>query len=297
MEALMGLGLSQLEAEVYVVLLTHPSSTGYRVAQQLGKAAAGVYKALDALTQRGAVLVEDEESRRCVAVPPEELVGQIERAFEAKRRTASAALRRIEREDRDVRLHRLRSFEHVVERAQRMLERAEQVAVIDVFPDALPLVKDGVEAAHARGVRVLAQVYRDDPLAATMRVVAPDAEHLIARWRASWLNLVVDAREHLLSFLDCGARRVVHATWTNSAYLSVVYYNGVTSELALDALGSAIERGADADELRAVWDRYMREVSRNTPLGVHELRHDAPASTSPPNKRRDRATRARRTKE
>ena len=80
-QALQTLGFSALEASIYSFLLTESTATGYRIAQALGKPVANTYKGIQALQAKGAVLVEDGSTRLCRAVPPDELMGQMERAF------------------------------------------------------------------------------------------------------------------------------------------------------------------------------------------------------------------------
>src|SRR5688500_1986290 len=58
-QALQDLGFTGLEAEVYAALLEGSPVTAYRVAQQVGKAAANVYKAVESLRRKGAILVDD----------------------------------------------------------------------------------------------------------------------------------------------------------------------------------------------------------------------------------------------
>lgn len=51
----MDLGFTGLEADVYTALLAESPTTGYRVAQALGKAVANTYKAIASLEAKRAV--------------------------------------------------------------------------------------------------------------------------------------------------------------------------------------------------------------------------------------------------
>src|SRR5215468_10366506 len=94
-DALTRLGFTALEAEVYTFLLGEPGATGYRIAQGIGKPVANTYKALESLQRKGAILVEDDESRRFRAVPAEELLLGLERDFAQTRAQAARALARL----------------------------------------------------------------------------------------------------------------------------------------------------------------------------------------------------------
>lgn len=87
-QALPDLGLNQLEAEVYAVLLRESPATGFRLAQILDKSAAGIYKALESLANQG-VELDNGRTRRCRAIPSREFLAQPERRSTGRRRADS----------------------------------------------------------------------------------------------------------------------------------------------------------------------------------------------------------------
>lgn len=277
------LGFSLLEAEVYVLLLQHPSSSGYRIAQELGKAAAGIYKALDALAKRGAVVVDDDGTKSWRAVPAPEMLAQMERGYRRRHQAAAKSLANLGAAAADERVYRLKSFNQVVERARHMLGTAKETAVVDLFPACVDLVREDVARATERGVRVMAKLYAPAELRVSYKVVTPAAERLLEAWRGGdWLNVVIDAEEHLLALLHCADERVHQAVWTSSTYLSILYYSGISSEIGLDALGAAIERGARPDEINKLYRRHRQELSAVRPLGFLHLRSQLQLSDADP---------------
>src|SRR6516162_713654 len=157
--SLTGLGFTELEAEVYVALLQHSPATGYRVAQAIGRPVANTYKAIESLQHKGAVLVDEGTSRLCRAVPAEELLAQLERSFQRRRQEAANALAALRAAPEDDRVYQLQSVAQVFERCRRMLEGCEEAAVLDVFPKPLEELREAVEAAAQRGVRVAVKAY------------------------------------------------------------------------------------------------------------------------------------------
>src|SRR5688572_20917974 len=91
-ETLVSLGFTPLEAEVYTFLLKESPATGYRVAQALGRPVSGVYKTLESLAAKGALLADEGGSKLCRAVPYDELLSQMERSFQRRKAAAAAAL-------------------------------------------------------------------------------------------------------------------------------------------------------------------------------------------------------------
>ena len=92
---LVELGFSEGEAAAYVLLLQHSPATGYRVARSIGRSFSNAYQILELLERRGAVLVETGERRLYRAIPIEELLDQMERAFKTRRRQAAEALKEV----------------------------------------------------------------------------------------------------------------------------------------------------------------------------------------------------------
>lgn len=269
--ALEALGFTALEAEVYVLLVERPGSTGYRVAQELGKAAAGIYKALDSLSRKGAVVVAEGESKAWRAVPPNEMLAQLERQQHEQRAEARDALASLTLPASDERIYRLTTFDQVLERARQLLARAQDDAIVDLFPAAAELLAEDVARAKARGVVVSAKLYAPAELDASFTIVTPDAERLLRAWKADWLNVVIDAREHLLALLDCERQHVYQAVWSSSSYLSVLYHSGLKSEIGMDALGAAIMAGRSNEELLNLRQRLSTLFTKRAPAGAREL--------------------------
>jgi len=91
-DALTSLGMNDLDAEVYLFLLPSEPMTAYRIGQSIGRPTANVYKAVESLARRGAVVVEDGEQRTVRAVAPDDLARQLERDFRASLDRAKSAL-------------------------------------------------------------------------------------------------------------------------------------------------------------------------------------------------------------
>lgn len=263
--ALIDLGFTGLEAEVYTALTQNPPMTGYRVAQVLGKPAANIYKAIESLQAKGAVVVDEGANRVCQAMPAEELLGVLDRNFRESRERAAAALADLERVPTDDRVYQLRSRQQVIERCRRMLGRAERVALVDAFPAPLEELRPEAEATAARGVVVAVKAYELTSFSEVEVFVDSEGHEVIERWPGQWVNVVVDGREHLLALLTRDGLGVHQAVWSESPYLSWVYHSAVAGELVLADVEKRIAEGASAKELRSIPSRYRRIVARDAP--------------------------------
>jgi sugar-specific transcriptional regulator TrmB len=282
-QALVAFGFTALEAEVYVFLVQESPATGYRVAQGIGKPVANTYKAIASLQAKGAILVEEGASRRCRAVPADELLQRLERRFQESRQRAALALSTLKASPDDDRVYHLRTWEQVAERSRQMLARCEQVAVLDLFPGPLEELRPAITQAAARGVRVLVKAYAPAQIERAEVVVNPRGYRVLKRWAGQWLNLVTDGRESLLAFLTRDGKGVHQALWSGSAYLSWVYHSAVGGETILTAVEQSLGKGATGAELRELI-RSHHDLFRPALPGYQELRRrfgDAGPATAP----------------
>src|SRR5260370_16055474 len=87
-ERLIELGFSHYEARAYVGLLGQPPITGYALSNVTGIPQPKVYETLRRLARKGAAIPIEGEPVRFVALPPAQLLAQLETAFH--RRLAGA---------------------------------------------------------------------------------------------------------------------------------------------------------------------------------------------------------------
>lgn len=264
-QALVNLGLTRLEAEIYAHLLQESPATGYRIAAGIGKPAANTYKAIDTLAAKGAIIVDEGQSRLCRAVAPDELLGHLERTFKARRDQALDSLSSLPVSPSDDRVYQIKSTDQVLERCRQMIGGAEQIVLADLFPEALEDLAAELQAAAARGLRVAVKAYR--PVALTGPEVWVDlhGEEIMTRWPGRWLNVIVDGAQYVQAFLSRDGSRVHQAVWSGSAYLAWVYHSAFGSEFALAALAQMMHNQATTGELKAWLERHRKAMGPDAP--------------------------------
>jgi sugar-specific transcriptional regulator TrmB len=261
-QSLVDLGFTRLEADIYAFLLGNSPATGYRISQAIGKPAANVYNAVQSLEKKRAVLVEETAARSCRAVPVEELAARMQRHFLDKKTILETAFAGLDPAKGDDRIYPLRSPEQVFEKCRRMLENAREIVVVDAFPGALGVLKKDVEKAASRGVRIAVNAYHPVQIRGVRLFERPDGGRVIKRWPGEWINMVKDGEEYVLALLDGDLRGVIQAVWSESPYLSWVYYSALMSELELGGFRRRIMEGSDAAGLK----KYMEACERFFPL-------------------------------
>ena len=245
--ALQGLGFSEIEALVYAYLVGREPATGYRISHGIGKPTANTYKAIASLVQQGAVQVDEGGSRLIRAVPPDELLAGLEQRARKMREAARAALADRSSDVVDDRVYTLRAPDQVLERARAMLARAREIVLGDLFPGPLEALAGDLAAAASRGVRVVVKVYSPLDVPGVAEVPEADAARALAEWPGQQLSLVVDAEEHLLALLDASLASVHQAVWSRSTFLSCLHHNHVAMEVLHTAWkGRGSLAGADS---------------------------------------------------
>lgn len=267
---LTSLGLNELEAEVYVALLTQPSLTGYKLGKLLNKPAANVYKALDALARKGAVMLEEGSSQLCRAVPVQEFINQLERDFLDKTRQACQSLSHLKPVPADEKSYQLLSAPLVLERCRQMLQQCTTIAVIDVFPEPLEAIREDIGKAVARGVEVYLQVYRETQVEGTHLVLTSLAEMAIEYWSSQQLNVVIDGKEYLLALFNQDASEVYQATWSRNLYVSSMLHAGFSNEHILHRIRTLSGTEAFPERLHEILKQQKFLSNSNVP-GVKEL--------------------------
>jgi sugar-specific transcriptional regulator TrmB len=251
-EALVDLGFSRLEAEVYLLLLRESPVTGYRIAQAIHRPAANVYKAIESLSAKGAVLVDDGSTRMCRAVPHAELLRQLAARFAERRSRAAKELSGVGRGPRDERIYQLGAREQVLTRTREILGRARQVVLVAAHPSLADVLAADLERTASRGVDVAIKTYRPVDIRGVEVVVSIQSEEVANSWPGMELNLVADGSEHVLALLAHQGDGVLQAVYSASLYLSVAHHNGLAAELALTSLAGRVLAGASIAELQRV---------------------------------------------
>ncbi len=264
-EALVAMGFTCLESEVYAHLAKIHMATGYKIAQALTKPAANTYKALESLEKKGAIQVEEGKNRLCSAVPLNELISALDANFQTNKAALAKSFAKRARPTSAEGIYRLRSYTQVLERARAMLERCREVVIIDAFPRPLEALSADVIAALERGVTVGVLTYAPTKISGAHTVVSPVAGSTLKRWSGEWLNLVIDGVEYVHSYVDGQNHEVVEAAWTNNVQLALVYYSAVLSELML----ATVEQQAKADSSLAQQIRKLRSKFMPDCLPAH----------------------------
>ncbi len=241
-EKLVNIGFNKLEADVYIYLLSNPPATAYKIGKQINKPTANVYKAIDSLSLKGAVIVEDNKNKLCKAINPEEFIKLYEKEILERTQKAKITLGNLKNEHQDQRSYSIESVPLVFERFNTMMKKCTTIAVVDAFPKALEKVVDCIEEAIQRGVEVYVEAYRPIEIKGANIICANIGEKALKYWKSQQLNLVIDGEEHLMALMDDDLENVKQATWSNNIYSSCILHAGRLHEQTVMKISSLAEK-------------------------------------------------------
>ena len=269
-DILINIGFNRLEAEVYVHLLTHPPSTAYKIGKLINKPTANVYKAIDALAKKGAVLIENNKNKSCKAVNPDEYLNLYERNISEKTKVAKKFLKTFNNEFINEKSYSIESVPLVFERFRTMMRKCKTIAVIDAFPKALNSVIDSIEAAVNRGIDVYIEAYAPIKIKGADVTCANIGEQALEHWKSQQLNLIIDGEEHLIALMDNNLDTVIQATWSNNLYMSCILHAGRLHEQTTMKILSKIDKLNFEDEVKNILDQQKYFYNTNIP-GFNKL--------------------------
>jgi sugar-specific transcriptional regulator TrmB len=252
-KSLESLGLTQMEALAYTYLVANPSSTGYRVARGIGKPTANVYRALESLGRKGAVLQDRGATPSFRALAPDDLLARLEHDFMARKSAAAEKLATLQPDEGDERIYALDSADQVLTRARIMLASSRRLMLMDASITHAVTLEDEIAEARARRVRVLiragarfaAAAHRDTLLSAS----APPGT-------LPFLRIVSDAREVLLASFVHEQTRTREGFWTRSTLLARSMHDALAAELCCTRIELMMEDGLSVDEVEAVMEEW-----------------------------------------
>jgi len=264
------LGFTEMEAQAYAYLVANPSSTGYRVARGIGKPTANVYRALESLGRKGAVVHDRGATPSFRALSPDDLLVRLEYDFKQKKAAAARELAALRPDEGDERLYTLKSPEQVLARARILLASGRKLVWVDAPAETMTILGAEILDARSRGARVVLRVRRvpgaeqgpvlDDSLRLSADTLvessAPDPGATFA------LRMVADARDVLLASLSLDGARVRDALWTRSAFLARSVHDAFAAELFCLRVEQGWSDGLSVDEVEAAFDacRELRDL-------------------------------------
>jgi len=252
----MELGLSGLEADAYLAVLSEPDSTGYRISQVLGKPAPNIYKALDSLVNKGVVLADEgSRSRTFTAVPVREQIIKRSHRLAELADEIEKGLENIHKPRSEEGVYKLTSVHQVIAKAEEMIENACDSIITDADNKPIQQLSEHFRAAAERGVKVL--------LHGREEMSIPGCEFISSvteGWQGDLLVLIVDRREYLVAFMSGDMRSLINGVWSRNFISPCLYRSYMIKALFYRVSMMMGEKKYSLDDIRSelirLWDRW-----------------------------------------
>jgi HTH-type transcriptional regulator, sugar sensing transcriptional regulator len=267
-EALLALGFSQYESRCYVGLLGPGPQTGYAVSKATGVPQPKVYEALRKLVSRGAARQLSGEPTLFAAVPPQELLDDLESSFDDRIGAAREVSESLEVGAQPLiqePVAKLADHASVVAAGSSLLAAANRRVYLSATSTELNALRQAVQGAAKRGVDVVVLCFGKMPFqAAGVRVFrhASTDGALFRHHQSRHVALVADSRETLFGLAPDGK------TWSGIQ---------TTSEPIIAAVKGYIRHDID---MQRVYADFRTELIEAYGPGLQELRAEPGAGAS-----------------
>lgn len=253
------LGFSEYEAKAYLALLRENPATGYQLAKVSGVPRSMIYEALSKLTARGAAMtLRVEGGTKYAPVPADEFFDQLHREQEALIHSLQKDLTALgEASDLDY-VWNIEGHDNVIAKAKEMIGQAQEHIYLALVPSMFPALRDILQAAAERGVRVV--IYTTDAVDFDRGrvVVAHVSEETLGQARGLGLILVADSDEVLIG--ERLAATQARASWTSNPLVVFIAEHHLRTDLYLPQILACLgENALDLihEEDRELFSRAM----------------------------------------
>ncbi len=234
-EALVGFGFTALESEIYAFLLQEHPATGYRVAQVIGKPAANVYKGLEALERKAAVLIEGTNSKEYRPVAPERLFSRLEKEFLGNKSSAVKMLSSLGKPGSSGKMFTLSSQDQALAQARALLGTAKDGALFIGSEDFAKNLRSDLKDCWV------------------MSSVEIDCEHFISvpedMFEVPTIQVVVDGKSALFG---CGSDANFQGFWFEDHPLGSSMHQAVVCQMGLYQVDRAIDADAGKKQISKI---------------------------------------------
>ncbi|MBN2790195.1 MAG: hypothetical protein JXR69_08390 [Candidatus Delongbacteria bacterium] len=249
------IGLNDLETTIYIWLLEHRKSTGYKIASQINKPVANTYKALGSLEIKGAV-ISDKSSGKAYfdTVPIEQFLNKMENEFANTRKNIIDEVKKLDVEQESGGIYELKSVEMVYGKAFSMIKSAEKLLLIDCFPIPMQKIKGHIKKAGKRKIDVYLKNYCAEKIDNINQIMSKNTEIPIESISGQWMMVLKDTEESLIAMFNQDGTELKHCIWTTNKFLSFVLFNGSIYEFNYTQIHKKLfdDQGNKIDRIKEV---------------------------------------------
>ena len=192
---LANIGLSDYAIHTYLSLLHHHPVNGSQLSKQSGIPRARIYDILRTLKKQG--FVAEASKGIFVPLPPDELIKQLRRNYEADLDCFEALAKEIQTPaDHDF-IWTVSGYQRVLDKAREMIDASKKEIYIRLFPQEAEALVRPLKKAEKRAVQVKCIFMEPFPKTFAIQVIHPQHEWVERKLGGRSFDLVVDKEEFI----------------------------------------------------------------------------------------------------
>ncbi|HHE55662.1 MAG TPA: TrmB family transcriptional regulator [Caldithrix abyssi] len=231
MERLRALGFTTYESKAYITLLKNNPSTRYELSKNSGVPRSAIYDVIKKLETLGAVNALYTSPEKYVPLPPDQLLGLLERQFKERLEDARKALEQFDTEIEPGHLWNIVGYQNMLHKAREMISNAKETIFLSIWDRECKKLKEDLDAAHDRGIRIIAFSFTPLDLKVEEKYSynIPEKE-LLNIWERK-IILVVDQSQLLMGEAD--DRYTKKTAWTDNKAIVDIATNHIILDITL----------------------------------------------------------------
>jgi len=263
LKKIMALGLTEMEATIYIFLLSNAPATGYKIAKGINKPTANTYKSIELLLQKGVLLLDYDNKKTYTAVPYPDFLSRIKKEFLSNISDVETIFATKSTAQIENRIFSMFTVPQIVETCLSMINRAKHTVFLDVYPNLIDIIVPPLKNAIKNGVEVYIKTYTDIEIKGADIVIDYRGIKTNVNWPGTQINLVIDSQELVLACYD--DMQVYSAIWSNNPFLTMIQAHGLLMEIIID---KAIHTEIDNKNLnvKELTEHYKKKAYKNIDL-------------------------------
>ncbi|RDI73761.1 putative transcriptional regulator [Gaiella occulta] len=195
--------MSLYEARVYLGLLRHGPQNGNEVAKSAGIPSSKVYSTLEKLASEGIVhTVTTGSGTQYISIAPDELVHRFRQEFDEPIDYLEKTLPGLAAFEPASEVLTVTTLAAIRENSRFIVSDASRELYVSIWQDDMEDLRDALEAAHGRGVRVFGMLYGDEVPEGIGSWMLHSYQQIVAdRLGGRMLTVVADGEEALIAHI------------------------------------------------------------------------------------------------
>jgi predicted transcriptional regulator len=266
------LGFGEYEAKAYIALLQQNPLNGYELAKTSGIPRANIYRVLQRLEERSAIIpIETEGSLRYSPVPPEQLIPQMGAHFQTVLESTQRELTSLSQPNPQRLNRNVLGYASLLDQARGLINEAQDDLFIAVWhPEAQAL---GAEVANVKPqIRLMTLCMQACPAECGACAGSIYRYHVVPAQLTRWLIVVRDNRDMLMGEIGPDQTVALRTAQQSLIQMTVQFFQShIAWASVLEHSGESLNEALSPESLRTLrelqpqgdqigWLAYMRAL-------------------------------------